>query len=109
MSFLDWLNPINKAEDIISEAVEDKDKRNELNAHLAELREKVYLAELQTKTIPWVDAVHKMGRQLLSWASLIIPAVLLYKHPDINPLALGSIVAPGGIYNFVKGKGAAAK
>ena len=105
MSFLDWLKPISKAEDIISEVVVDKDKLNELNAHLAELRENVYLAELNTKTIPWVDAFHKMGRQLLSWGSLIIPAVLLYFHPDINPLALAAIVTPGGIYNHAKGKG----
>lgn len=105
MSLLDWMSPIKKAEDIISEAVEDVDKRNAINAHLAELKDKVYITELNTKTIPWVDAFHKMGRQLLSWGQLIIPAVLLWKHPDINPATFAAMATPAGIYNYIKGKG----
>ena len=104
MSF-NWLNPINKALDIAGEFVEDKDKRNELNAHLQQLKEQVYLAELNTQTIPWVDALHKMGRQILSLLNLIIPAVLLYFQPDINPAAIVAICGPSGIYNYAKGKG----
>ena len=105
MSFLDWINPINKAVEIVGEYVEDKDKANELTAQLEQLKQRVYLAELQTKTVPWVDAMHKMGRQVLSVASLIIPAVLLWHNPDINPASLAAIVAPGGVYNWIKGKG----
>ena len=105
MSFLDWLNPINKGLDIAAEFVEDKDKANELRASLEQLKQQVYLAELNTKTIPWVDAAHKMGRQVLSLLSVMIPAVLLWRHPDINPAALAAIVAPGGVYNYIKGRG----
>lgn len=105
MSFLDWLNPINKALDIAGEYVEDKDKANELRAHLEEIKQQVYITELQTKTVPWVDAMHKMGRQILSLLSLAVPAVLLWHNPDTNPAALAAIVAPGGIYNYIKGRG----
>ena len=52
-----------------------------------------------------IENIHKMGRQLLSWGSIIIPAVLLWRHPDINPASLGVMLAPGGVYNYVKGKG----
>ena len=105
MGLLDWLNPIDKAIDVIGEVVEDKDKANELISEFRQLRERSYQLELQTKTVPWIDGLHKMGRQLLSWAGLIVPAVLLWKHPDINPAALAAMVAPGGVYNYVKGKG----
>lgn len=105
MSLTDWINPISKAEDIIAEAVEDKDKLNAINGHLAELRQQVYLAELNTKTIPWVDAIHKMGRQMMSYATLAAGVYLLVKHPDINPMTLAAVMSPSGIYNYIKGKG----
>ena len=102
---MDIFGIIGKAGDIASEAIEDKDKLNELNAKLAEIKEQVYMTELNTKTIPWVDAIHKMGRQILSLLNLIVPAGLLYVQPDIDPLALAAIVGPSGIYNYIKGKG----
>ncbi len=102
---LAWLNPINKVLGLIGEAVEDKDKANELRAQMEMLKEQAYMMELQTKTVPWIDGLHKMGRQLLSWAMLIIPAILLWKHPDINPAVIAAMATPGGIYNYVKGKG----
>ena len=105
MSLTDWINPISKAEDIISEAVEDKDKLNAINGHLEELKQQVYLAELNTQTIPWVDAIHKMGRQIMSFCTLIAGVYLLKTNPDIDPLTLAAIVSPAGIYNYIKGKG----
>ena len=105
MSLLDWINPIGKVIDLVDKAVPDKDLRAQMKHELAVLRENVYMAELNTKTIPWVDAVHKLGRQLLSWASLVIPAIILYIHPETDPLSLAAMTAPGGIYNYVKGKG----
>lgn len=105
MSLLDWLNPINKAADIVSEVVEDKDKRNELQAELEKLRQQVYITELNTRTIPWVDALHKMGRQILALLNIAVPAVLLWFNPDINPAALAAMAGPSGIYAYVKGRG----
>jgi len=90
---------------LISEAIPDPDKRAQLEAHLSELREQVYMAELATRTIPWVDALHKMGRQILALLSLLIPATLLWFHPDTDAGALMAMLAPGGIYTAVKGKG----
>lgn len=102
---LDWMKPITKAIDIVDQAVVDKDKREELKAELNQLKELTYQMELQTKTVPWVDGLHKMGRQILSFFSLLIPAILLYNKPDIDAAQLAAILAPGGIYNYVKGKG----
>ncbi|NIB44732.1 hypothetical protein HBA55_34450 [Pseudomaricurvus alkylphenolicus] len=105
MSIVDWINPFNKVADIVSEVVEDKDARNRLNHELESLKQQVYIVELNTKTVPWIDAVHKMGRQLISVTSLIAGVVLVYVNPEVDPLTLGAILGPGGIYNAVKGKG----
>lgn len=105
MSIFNWAKPISDAIDVVDQFVEDKDKKTELKYALEQLKEQTYQMELQTKTIPWVDAVHKMGRQLMSWASMLIPAILLYHQPDIDPMALMAIAGPTGVYNFVKGKG----
>ncbi|WP_346840160.1 hypothetical protein [Microbulbifer sp. SAOS-129_SWC] len=108
----DWISPIDKGLDIVDQFVVDKDKRAELRATLEQTRERFkqlqeqsYQLELQTKTVPWIDGVHKMGRQLLSVFSLGVGALLLHLHPDIDPLSLGAVVAPGGIYNLIKGRG----
>lgn len=101
----EWINPFNKVVGLVSEFVEDPDKKNELDNALQQLKENVYLAELQTKTIPWIDGLHKMGRQLLSWGSLLVPAILLYHNPDIDPMQLAAMTGPAGLYNYMKGKG----
>ena len=104
MSLLDFINPFNKVADIVSEYVEDKDKANELRAKIVELGEKTYLAELHTKTVPWVDALHKMTRPIGTWISYGLCFYMV--HTGItDPIALAACFAPGGIYNFVKGKG----
>jgi len=105
MSLLSVLGIVKDAKDLASELIEDKDKSNALSAKLDEIGQQVYMTELQTKTVPWVDALHKMGRQILSVLNLTVPATLLYFQPDIDPLALAAIVGPSGVYNYVKGKG----
>ncbi len=105
MSLVDWINPFNKVADIVSEVVEDKDARNRLNAELETLKQQVYIAELNTKTLPWIDGIHKMGRQLLSYYSITAGSVLLYFQPDIDVATLAAVTAPGAIYNWQKGRG----
>lgn len=112
MSLFDWINPINKGIDIVDQFVVDKDKRAELRGILEQMREKTqqmredsHQVALQQKTVPWMDGVHKLGRQLLSALTLGVGATLLYMRPDIDPLSLAAVCAPGGIYNLVKGKG----
>lgn len=104
MGILSWLGFADKAIDVIDEFVEDKDERNRLTAGLQRLKEEVYIVELQTKTIPWVDALHKMGRQIISLLSMLVGAWLAYTG-KVDPQALFAILAPAGIYNGVKGRG----
>ena len=110
MSFLDYINPFNKVIDLASEAITDKDKlhqfRHEADMASAELKtmlEETYRQELETKTVPWVDALHKMGRQILSYAGYGLAFYMVAKGYD--PMAAMAAMAPGGIYSYVKGKG----
>lgn len=107
MSFnpLDWLKPITRGLDIVDQAVTDKDKANELKEIFRQLQEQSYQLELQTVTIPWIDGLHKMGRQIISLVSIIGGYVFLSYHPDVDPLKLAALSAPGGIYAWVKGRG----
>lgn len=112
MSLFDWIKPINKGIEIVDQFVVDKDRRNELRGILEQLKEKTeqmreesHQIALQTVTVPWIDGLHKMGRQLLSLVTLAVGAGLLYAKPDIDPMALATVCAPGGIYNLVKGRG----
>jgi hypothetical protein len=105
VSFLDLINPFNKTLDVVSEYIEDPDKANELSVKVMAIADDTYRQELATQTVPWVDAVHKMGRQVLSLVSVVVPAILIYFQPEINPALLASIVAPAGIYNWKKGRG----
>jgi hypothetical protein len=113
MSFLSAIPLIGKLVDgvfnIADQAIEDKDKLNELKAKVSEIqetaRESIYLAELGTKTIPWIDGLHKMGRQIINLVTIISVVVLLLLEIEITGPA--AIVLGGGnaIYQFVKGKG----
>ena len=104
MSILALINPFNKITEVVSEFVEDKDARNKLNAALETLKQEVYIQELQTKTIPWVDALHKMQRGILSVLSMSITVYMIHSGVD-DPLALMAGLAPAAGYNVVKGKG----
>lgn len=121
MSVLDWFRPLDKVLDTVDKAVVDQDLKMTLRAEikaaeldLRRLAEQTYVAELNSKTIPWVDALHKMGRQILSLVMMLIGgAVLIYLIKSGQELTLetmASILAmsgPAGIYNFVKGRGRA--
>lgn len=104
MSIVDWINPISKITDLASEYIEDKDKANELAAKMMALTEETYLTELKTKTVPWVDALHKMGRQIGNYISYALCAYMIHEGIT-DPIALGSCFAPGGIYAAFKNKG----
>ena len=67
MSLIDFINPFSDVIDVVDQYVEDKDKANELKFKLDMGSQKVYLTELMTKTVPWVDALHKMGRQITGY------------------------------------------
>ncbi|WP_299734027.1 hypothetical protein [uncultured Endozoicomonas sp.] len=110
MSFLDWINPFNKVVDLASELIEDPDKVNEFRhqatmagKELQKMAEETYRKELDTKTVPWVDALHKMGRQIASYVGYGLAFYMVHKGYD--PMAAMAALAPGGIYSYVKGRG----
>ena len=102
---LDWIKPITKGLDIIDQAVPDKDKANELREVFRQLQEQSYQIELQTRTVPWIDGLHKMGRQIISVLSIVGGYIFLAYNPDVDPLKLAALSAPGGVYAYVKGRG----
>lgn len=103
MSFLDYINPFNKVADLISEVVEDKDKANDIRKQLMLAAESTYNNELSTKTVPWIDALHKMGRQITGYLGYALAFYMTYKG-GADPVAVMASVAPGGIYAAMKGK-----
>jgi hypothetical protein len=104
MNFLDYINPFNKVTDLISEVVEDKDKANEIKRELMQAAEATYNNELSTKTVPWVDALHKMGRQITGYLGYGLAFYMVYRG-GVDPMAVMAAVAPGGIYAAFKNKG----
>jgi len=102
MSFLDWISPFKDVTNLISEAVEDVDKRNEINSKLMYAAEKTYLAELNIKTVPWVDALHKMGRQIQGYLGFCLAFYMVKEGFD--PMAVMAAIAPSGIYAAMKNK-----
>lgn len=103
MSFLDYINPFSRVMDVVDEYVEDKDKSNELKAKLEQGAQQVWLAELATKTVPWVDALHKMGRQITGYIGYGLAFYMVQQGYD--PMAVMAAVAPGGLYAVFKNKG----
>jgi len=101
----DIIGLFSKATDLASEAIEDVDKRNQLQSTLAQLKQAVYIAELQTKTVPWVDALHKMARPLISLTAIIAASVVITFNPEIDLMKLLAGGGPAVIYNLIKGKG----
>lgn len=107
---LDWLNPFNKVVDLASEAITDKDKLNGFkheasmaSAELQRMMEQTYRQELATVTVPWVDALHKMGRQLMSFAGYGLALYMV--HKGYEPMAAIAAITPGSIYSYIKGRG----
>ena len=91
--------------DIIKEVVVDKDKQNEIIGNLQQIKEQVYIQELQTKTIPWVDAVHKMGRQILNALSIIAVTTLIVMEIEITQYHVLLLGGPNLAYQLIKGRG----
>lgn len=113
MSWLEGIPIIGKlfedTTDIIKEAVVDKDKQNAIIENLDTIKmtieKEIYIKELETKTVPWIDAVHKMGRQILNILSIIVVAILALKNIEITP-TMALVLSGGNVaYQLIKGKG----
>jgi len=113
MSWLESIPIIGKifdnVADVAKEAITDKDMLNNLIGALEggkqEITKELYLAELNSHTIPWVDALHKMGRQISNW--LLIIAVVLLAALDVDISGPMMLLMGGGnvAYQIIKGKG----
>ncbi len=95
---------IKGASDIIKEVVVDKDKQNEIIGNLKKIEQTVYMSELQTKTIPWVDALHKMGRQILNFLNIIAVVTLIALDVTIDQNIALLLGGPNIAYQLIKGK-----
>ena len=106
---MSWFGLFSDVKQIASEVIEDPDLRNKLLTKLNEAQLEVQKVALQTKTIPWVDALHKMSRPLISVITVCAPITVLLVHPEIDLQKLlmvtvgGSV--PAGIYTKMKGRG----
>lgn len=113
MSFLEAIPIVGKlfsdTTDIIKEVVVDKDKQNEILGNLEQAKQavdrEIHIKELETKTIPWVDALHKMGRQIINILTIVVSAVLLLMDVDISPSEVMLLGGGNVVYQVIKGKG----
>ena len=89
---------VDKSLDIIDQMVVDADKANELKARF-------YLAELQTKTHPLVDGIHKLGRQTLAFVQVGFYMWAVKSGIEITPELVAGVSGATGAYTLIKGKG----
>jgi len=88
-----WLDSLGKifsdTGDIVKEVVVDKDKQNAILGNLETIKfameKELHIKELETKTIPWIDGLHKMGRQILNLLVVIATVVLMLSGQTITP------------------------
>lgn len=95
--------------DIIKEVIVDKDAQNRILGSLESAKQnitkEIYIKELETKTIPWVDGLHKMGRQLLNVITIAATVILLLSGVTITP-EVALIMGGGNVaYQIIKGPG----
>lgn len=88
----------NKGLDIVDQLVVDKDKANELKAQF-------YLAELNTKTIPLIDGLHKMGRQLLALVQVGFYYWAVKNGVELSWELVAGVSGATGAYTLAKGNG----
>ena len=110
MGPLDWIKNVfgllDKTADIVKEAVTDVDKANEIIGNIEQIKVgSSYLAELATKTIPWIDGLHKMGRQIINVITIIVVVVLVAIDHEITQYDVMLLGGGNFAYQIIKGKG----
>jgi len=95
-----------KAIELAKEHVVDKDKQNELIAHLEEIKTGAsYIEELRTKTVPWIDGLHKMGRQIINLIVILAWLISLWIGHDLTQWDVFILGGGNVAYQLIKGKG----
>jgi hypothetical protein len=108
---------------LVGQWIPDKDKQAEIRAHIVDVQARVtealatltgklaefesmkLAAELQAKTIPWVDALHKMGRLINGWALLVVVGAAHAMGKPLDADTVMWVAGVMGVYNYVKGQG----
>jgi len=90
--------PIEDSLKIIDQLVTDKDEAGRLKA-------RVYMTELQTSTVPIVDAVHKMGRQITMWLQMGFYFYCVTHEVEISRELVSGVSGVAGLYTLMKGRG----
>lgn len=93
-----WITPVNTGLEILKQISGEDGEASERLA-------KVYIEELRCKTIPIIDALHKLGRQGTVWGQMAFYAWCIEKGVTITPELVAGISSTAGIYSFVKGAG----
>lgn len=90
--------PIEDTINIVDQLVTDKDEA-------ARLKAQIYITELQTSTIPVVDAFHKMGRLLTIFAQLWFYFYCVSHNIEITKELVAGVSGVAGAYTLIKGRG----
>ena len=97
------------AGDIVKEVVVDKDAQNRIleKLEMAKLtiERDLHAKELEIETIPWVDALHKMGRQIINVLTILVVFNLLMLDIEISFEAMTVLGGGNLAYQIIKGKG----
>ena len=102
----DLFKTIDRGIDVVDKTIPDEDKKNQLISDLVKIKETVsYIAELQTQTVPWIDGLHKLGRQILNLVSIIAVIILISMGHELTQWDV--LVLGGGnvAYQLIKGSG----
>ena len=93
---------VSRAADIADQYIEDTDQKNALIAELLRTR----MAQAGKATLPWADALHKLGRQVFVMS---LTGFYIYAKThgiELDWQELLTVAGPGGAYILLKGRGA---
>lgn len=95
--------------DLADQAIDDDDMRSKLIGKIEQanelIKKELLIIELQTKTIPWVDALHKMGRQLQWYITAVIVGISMLAGHEITSQEAMLLGGVSIAYQLIKGKG----
>jgi len=77
----------------------------ELEIEELKVKQAPYMTELGTKTVPWVDALHKMGRQITNWLLIAVGIIGILAGHEFSQYDLILLAGGNTLYQLIKGKG----
>ena len=66
-----------------------------------------HIEETKAKTVPWVDGLHKLGRQILNLFNIVATVWLMLDGKTITPEVVLLLGGPNVAYQLIKGRGQA--